>query len=305
MRRLLFLLAAALGGCAPVLRPLTATDAASGLEQVTFSKRNELDPAISPDGKELAYDAAAAPDGAPHVEVLSLADRKLVYASRDGSQPTWMPDASSIVFAEGSSGRSRLVETYGQGVRPVFLADVGDPAFGGTQPVVSPDGKLVVLSLDDVAVRRSEWSSARRFDHALGVTDFLGTGMKIVGRGLDPAISPDGRHIAYVKNVQGREHVFLADLNGSNATQLTFGADDDESPAFSPGGRRVAFCSVDGDPPLRSANLFVVRTDGSDLVQLTEGDRVACHPSWAKDGFLYFHADARSRFHVFRLRPAG
>ena len=302
MQRALLLCAIALGGCAPVLRPLTATDAASDLEQVTFSKANELDPAISPDGKELAYDAAAAQGGAPHVEVLSLATRKLVYASRGGAEPTWMPDGASIVFADKAG---RLVETYGQGVRPVFLADVGDPSFGGTHPVVSPDGKLVVMSLDDVSVRRSEWSSARRFDHALGVTDFVGRGLKVIAQGLDPAISPDGRRIAYVKSAQGREHVFLADLNGARASQLTFGADDDESPAFSPDGTRVAFCSVDGDPPLRTANLFVVRSDGSDLVQLTEGDRFACHPSWGRDGFLYFHANARARFHVFRLRVSS
>ncbi len=51
------------------------------------------------------------------------------------------------------------------------------------------------------------------------------------------------------------------------------------------------------------ANLFVVHPDGSGLVQLTEGDRLACRPDWANDGFVYFHANATDRFHIWRIRP--
>ena len=297
-------LAVALGGCAPVLRPLTATDAASDLEQVTFANADERDPAISPDGGELAYDVRAN-RGAPHVEVMAVATRRLVYASRDeaGSEPAWMPDGSSVVFVARTAGeRPKLVETQGQGVRPVFLADVGDPSFGGTRPVVSPDGKLVVSTFENVSVRRSG-AAARRWDRAIGVTDFVGTGLKVVARGLDPALTPDGKRLAFVREVDGREHVFVARADGSSPVQVTFGADNDQSPAFSPDGKSIVFCAADGVPPVEQANLFEMRADGSGLVQLTEGDRFACHPSWGKDGTIYFDANARGRFHVFRLRP--
>ncbi|HEX8791813.1 MAG TPA: hypothetical protein VF765_12755, partial [Polyangiaceae bacterium] len=53
------------------------------------------------------------------------------------------------------------------------------------------------------------------------------------------------------------------------------------------------------------ANLFVVHSDGSGLEQLTEGDRLACRPDWARDGFVYFHANATDdHFHIWRIRPA-
>ena len=296
--RAALVLSLALAGCAPVLRPLTATDAATDLDQVTRTQGNEYDPAISPDGKEVAYDAGAA-GGARHVEVMDLAKRTIVFSSNGtpGDDPAWLPDASSIVFSSTSGGRRRLLETFGQGVRPVFLGDVGDPAFGGGHPAVSPDGKLVVLNVDRV------WSAGRAWNHALGVTDLLGTGLEVIGRGRDPAVSPDGRKLAFAARAGGHDHLFVSNVDGSDPVQITFGADDDESPAFSPDGQSIVFCSKDGEPPLLRSNLFVVAADGSNLVQLTEGDRLACHPSWGRDGFVYFHANARRRFHVFRVRP--
>jgi len=297
-------------GCTTVLRPLTTTDAATDLEQVTHTAANELDPAVSPDGKSIAYESASTKDSLPHVEVMALGSAgqpgHLVYSSGDvpGADPAWMPDDSSIVFVSRTrDARPRLVQTYGQGVRPVFLADIGDPSFGGTHPAVSPDGKLVALSLGNLHVLEPGWRTAQLFDHALGVTDTLGSGLKVIERGTDVTYSPDGKRIAFVQESQGHEHVFVANADGSGATQITDGSEDDESPTFSPDGSHVAFCAVRGVAPAQEANLFAVRDDGSGLVQLTEGDRMACKPSWSRDGRIYFHANARDRFHVYRLRP--
>ena len=91
--------------------------------------------------------------------------------------------------------------------------------------------------------------------------------------------------------------------DGTDPRQITDGASDDEAPAWSPDGRRLVFCSTNVAVETRQANLFTVSPDGAGLVQLTEGDRYACHPAWGRDGFIYFHANATGRFHVWRLRP--
>jgi len=303
MRALLVLcLCASSFGCsASILRPVVATDAAASLEQVTYGASSETNPAVAPGSKAIAYEKTDG--GHRHVEVRKLGGA-VIYDSEDesGTQPAWMPDASSIVFATGS----HIVQTFGQGVRPVFLADVGDAAMMGTasHPAVSPDGKHVVVSLGDIYVRKPG-GVTRTYDRALAVTDMIGRSLKVIGHGTDPVFSPDGTRLAFSKlSDDGHRHIFVSSADGKDPVRITDGANDDVSPTFSPDGQSIAFSSVPEGIPSQ-ANLFEVGADGSDLVQLTEGDHFAGHPSWGSDGYVYFQADFDGRFHIWRLKPGS
>jgi Tol biopolymer transport system component len=306
----LFALAAPLLACSSTIRrPVWTTDAATFPEQVTRSAMNEFDPAVSPDGKAIAYDVAATPDATPHVEVMALESAKIAYSSKDtmGVAPTWMPDGSGLIFVSKTHGSARgLVQTFGQGpLRVNFVADAGDADLRADAPAMSPDGKTVAMSILNVDLFQRGWRMTRHFDRALGMSDLIGTGVTIVGQGADPAFSPDGTHIVFARASQGHAHLFLANADGSDPHQITEGSSDDVEPAWSPDGKAIVFCSAHGDDRWTQANLFVVRTDGSSLVQLTEGDRFICHPTWAKDGAIYFHANVDEHFHIWRLRPQG
>lgn len=303
--------------CSPsIRRAVTTTDASTGLEQVTHSQVNEFDPAVSPDARAIAYEVAASPDAAPHVEVMALEGvrsgtlRPVEYSSKDttGIEPAWMPDGSGLIFVSRTRGTPKgLVQTIGRDpARTLFIEDVGDPYLSAESPAVSPDGKTIAMSLVNARVFRQGWRTTRRFDHALGLTDLVGAGSTVLGGGNDPAWSPDGKHIAFARFTGGHSHLFVANADGTKAQQITDGLEDDEEPSWSPDGRFVAFCSAHGDDQhVTQANLFALRADGSGLVQLTEGDRFACHPSWSRDGFIYFHANATDRFHVWRILPRG
>jgi len=298
----------ALFGCSSTLqRPVVTTEAAADLTQITSSRTNEIDPSVSPDGKAIAYAVAAAADARTRVEVASLANTKhVIYASNDvlGRDPTWMPDSSGIVFVSKLTPTSpeKLVQTFGQNEhRPIFLADVGNPNFLGVRPAISPSG-LVAMSIAAVGVRNPGWPTTRQLDHGIGLTDLGGHGTDVIASGTDPAWSPDGKLIAFAKRTGGREHLFIANADGSASHQITDGTADDEEPSWSPDGKRIVFCSAHGTDEWTQANLFVVHPDGSGLVQLTEGDRLACHPTWARDGYVYFHANVTDRFHIWRIR---
>lgn len=301
-------------GCGEVVkRPVVATDAALDLEQVTRGSDNEIDPAISPDGKSLAYTIASSRESPTRVAVTALRDpARPTYLSKDvlGRDPTWMPDGSGIVFVAknakgfslsgGEASREKLVQTFGLNEkRPVFLADVGDPFFAGARPSVAPNGKLVAVAMTDVSQHDSRWPTTKRVERGIGLTDLGGTGIELFGSGTDPAWSSDGTRIAFVRG----KHLFVANADGTSPTQITDGPADDRSPSWSPDGKDIVFCSAHGEDELVQANLFVVHADGTGMVQLTEGDRISCHPTWSRDGYVYFHANGPGgHFHIWRVR---
>jgi TolB protein len=76
---------------------------------------------------------------------------------------------------------------------------------------------------------------------------------------ISPAISPDGRYLAYISRQGGAFRVYLADLTNpdpSSARALT-DSSDDESPSFAPNGRLI---------------LYATRSQGRDVLMTTTLD---------------------------------
>jgi serine/threonine protein kinase len=97
------------------------------------------------------------------------------------------------------------------------------------------------------------------------------------GREWFPSLSPDGKWIVYAAEVEGNFDIFLQSVSGSNAVNLTKDSpDDDEMPAFSPDGDRIAFRSGrDG------GGIFVMGRTGEAIRRIT---RAGFNPSWSPDG---------------------
>ena len=96
---------------------------------------------------------------------------------------------------------------------------------------------------------------------------------------VDPSFSPAGKRMVYITGVAGREQLFTADVNGSNAVQITHDEYDHEDPAWSPDGKKIAFVSLkDGGEVISMMN-----ADGSGAEALTPPEVRAIHPNWAPD----------------------
>ncbi|HSO13259.1 MAG TPA: hypothetical protein VLT51_12845 [Anaerolineales bacterium] len=76
-------------------------------------------------------------------------------------------------------------------------------------------------------------------------------------------------------------NIYTMNLDGSRLTQLTNGANA-QGVSFSPDGKWIAFTAYTNvaDKDQDSCEIFIIRTDGSDMRQLTNNNYCDYQPRW-------------------------
>ena len=117
-----------------------------------------------------------------------------------------------------------------------------------------------------------------------------------------PAISPDGRRIAYTSYLKGYADIYLIDLASGQRDRIVKFPGTNSGAAFSPEGDRIA-CTVsrDGNP-----ELYVVDASGNGARRLTHTPGVESSPSWSPDGReLVYSSDDTGSPQLFRISASG
>lgn len=98
-----------------------------------------------------------------------------------------------------------------------------------------------------------------------------------------PTWSPDGKQIAFISNMSGRNNLWLVSSDGGFPTQLTVSDQRQTSPTWSPDGKWIAYQSdYDGD---ELWDIFLVSPQTGKVVNLTETREIAeMDPTWSPDG---------------------
>src|SRR3982750_449716 len=96
----------------------------------------------------------------------------------------------------------------------------------------------------------------------------------------DPSLSPDGKRLVFISAVAGREQLFIGNIDGTGAVQITRDSIDHEDPSWSPDGQRIAFSYMRDTV----ARIAVMNIDGTGVALLTPPTMRAIHPSWTPNG---------------------
>jgi eukaryotic-like serine/threonine-protein kinase len=301
-------------------RAVTVIPAIGGLERKITEIFSESRPTWSPDGNWLAIsekDSETEPFALSLLSIDSGEKRRLTSPPKHSYgdfDPAFSSDGRSMAFGRGisadPSGQSDLyLLTVSDGWKPA-----GEPrqiTFGNQDaqyPAWTGDGREIVYSAGSL-VPRGLWRISV-YGHAAGRDE----PQRLPSVGSDasePSISPSGHRLAYVHlfshnsiwrvAAPGVERNRLRAAN--QPAPLISSTRDDESPQFSPDGKKIAFASTRSG----SLEIWVCDADGSNAVQLTSfaGPDVST-PRWSPDGGrIAFDSNAPGEWDIYVVGANG
>jgi serine/threonine-protein kinase len=238
------------------LPPVTFGDT----RQITLDEGLELDPALSPDGRFVAY--SAGPTESMKVFVRSLAGGTPVQVSGtqrgDHRMPRWSPDGSSIAFST---------------VVGVYVA----PALGGAARLITDVGAFGTWSPDG---RRLAYVTGSTTASRLEVSDVGGGGRRVIAEGFDIhtlSWSPDGRFVAYVSG--NPQYMYGGTVLGNLGPSAIHVVPADSGTPIAVTDREFLHTSPVWAPDGRSLYLVSTRDGGRDIYRLPiAGDGSAAGP---------------------------
>jgi dipeptidyl aminopeptidase/acylaminoacyl peptidase len=217
----------------------------------------------------------------------------MVAAGRTIAEPRLSPDGDRCAFVSTVGGAAQLVVVAVAGGPEIVVttdpAPVPSRAYGGGAFDWLPDGSGLVYAAVDGALWRQPVHGGP--PHKLPAAG---------GRAAAPAVSPDGRRVAYVVDTRD-VLVTSTDPDGPLPIRLTAGADFALDPAWSPDGITVAWHEWDVPNMPWDASRVVVRdataTAESTVVAGGAGSVVA-QPRYASTGALGFLDEASGWMNV-------
>ena len=108
--------------------------------------------------------------------------------------------------------------------------------------------------------------------------------------------------IVFYSDRTGNSEIFIQYPGKDEPINLTNNPSQDNCPAVSPDGKRIAFLSD------RSGiqNIFLMEKNGNNVIQITKSDVVIQHPSWSPDGKTIFYVkDYQTRTEVWVMNADG
>jgi TolB protein len=235
--------------------------------RITTNRQLNITPVWAPDARAIAYTSYRR--GYPDI-FIALIYQGLQEEPTKGVAQNWLPiyspDGTRICFTSNRDGNPELyvMNRDGSGVRRV----TNNPAID-TSPTWSPTGTQIAFTSDragtpQIYVAGADGLNLRRLTMGESYAD-------------RPTWSPSPfNEIAFAARSGPGYDIKVYDLASGQTRQITFGEGTNESPAYSPNGRHVAFTSTRAG----RVQVFTIGRDGRGVKQVTrDGNNYT--PSWS------------------------
>jgi len=221
------------------------------LQQVTTGAGQDVEVAVSPDSKRLAYatlrqnaDVWRLPVS-PQTGIPSGTAEAVISTTREDSRGAWSPDGNMIAFNSDRAGNMNiwLFTLADTSTRQLTTGHGGD-----FQPNWSPDKKKLAFFSS-----RSGSPNIWEVEIASGILKRLTSNS---GVNLNPFYSPDGRLIAYQSDESGRLEVWVMNADGSSPRRLTNVGITGHFMRWTSDGSSIVFrCTCSGKPATMSVSV--------------------------------------------------
>jgi TolB protein len=238
--------------------------------RLTVTRSLDIAPAWSPDLTQIAYTTYRS--GYPDIILQSLREaRAPVSATRGSSEnhnflPAWSHDGTKLAFMSNRDGNPEIyvINRDGSGLRRITNHPAAD-----VTPTWSPSGAQLAFTSD------------RTGRPQVYIVNLDGTGLNRISAEsyCDRATwsPPPLNEIAYASQAGGGYEIRIYDFGNNSSRSVTDGIGSNESPAFAPNGRHIAFVS---DRTGRQ-QIYTIARDGTDLRQITKVGTNK-YPNWSQ-----------------------
>lgn len=236
--------------------------------RITVDRQLNITPVWAPDGRAIAYTSYRR--GFPDIFIIRpFEGTSSNPTAGKGSSflPSYSPDGKRLAFMSSRDGNPEIyvMNVDGSGVRRIT-----NHASSDVTPTWSPTGTEIAFTSDRAGTPQIYIMSAE----GTGAPRRISTNESYADR---PTWSPPPfNEIAFAARTGPGYDIKVYDVATGQTRQITFGEGTNESPAFAPNGRHLAFTST------RAGNVqvFTIARDGKDVRQITrEGNNYT--PSWS------------------------
>lgn len=239
--------------------------------RVTVTRNIDIAPAWSPDVRSIAYQSYRS--NYPDIIVQYLYEVRPYTKPANGSAdkanflPAWSPDGAKLAFMssrDGGNPEIYVVNRDGTGLRRLT-----DHPENDASPTWSPTGNQIAFT------------SNRSGSPQIYIMNADGSGVSRITSESNcdrPTWSPAPfNEIAYASRTGAGYDIKIFDFQNRGTKTITDGIGSNESPAFSPNGRHVAFTSTRAG----KEQIFIIDRDGKNLRQITRTG-MNRYPNWSQ-----------------------